>query len=213
MKIAKVGNRYVCSLFAVLLASVVLGSSAMADGEKSAVLALGAEAPLRTEKMKAAHGEPTSIEDVKGAVGTLVVFTCNHCPWAQAWEGRISEIAREFKDKGVHTIAINPNDPSKYADDRLEKMAERATAAGFQFPYVVDDGSRVAKAFGATRTPEIFLFDKDWKLVYYGAVDDNANKPTDVRKSYLRDAMVALVAGKPVEVSTTKALGCSIKYY
>ncbi|NUN14134.1 MAG: thioredoxin family protein [Myxococcales bacterium] len=214
MNIMIVEKHLILSVLVVLLltlTSFVTHSSA--DEDKPAALTIGASAPLRTEKMKAAVGDAVSLDDIKGSVGSLVVFTCNHCPWAQAWEGRIAEIAREFKDKGIHTIAVNPNDPAKYADDRLEKMAERAKAADFQFPYVVDEGSKLAKAFGASRTPEIFLFDKDWKLVYYGAVDDNANKPTDVRKSYLRDAMLALVGGKTIDPATTKALGCGIKFY
>jgi peroxiredoxin len=110
-------------------------------------------------------------------------------------------------------IAINSNDPSVNAEDGFERMQERARNRGFQFPYVVDTGSRVAQAMGATRTPEAYLFDATGKLVYHGVIDDNAHVAADVEQHYLRDALQALVNGTEISVKTTKALGCTIKFY
>ena len=109
-------------------------------------------------------------------------------------------------------VAVNANDPSAAAEDGYDGMVSRAKEKGFAFPYVVDATSGVAKAFGATRTPEAFLFDKDGKLAYHGAVDDNMQDATKVEKSYLKDALDAVAGGKAVPVAETKSIGCSIKF-
>lgn len=157
-------------------------------------------------------GRTVTIEGARGAKGTLVVFTCNHCPWAKAWQSRIVALGNRFAREGVGVIAINPNDPTAYPEDGPAEMRDRAREAGMAFPYVVDAGGKVAQAFGASKTPEVFLFDADGKLAYYGAVDDNAQDPDGVEARYLEDALTALVAGQPIAVPTSKALGCSIKY-
>jgi hypothetical protein len=154
-----------------------------------------------------------SLSQVIGAKGTLVVFSCNHCPWAQAWEQRIVELGNSYLKKDVGVIVINSNDPKLYPTDGIEHMKTRVAEMGYQMPYVVDAGSKVAKKFGATRTPDIFLFDAQNTLVYTGAFDDNSEKPEKVTKTYLQDAMEALLAGQPIATPKTKAIGCSIKYY
>src|SRR5688572_27119925 len=128
-------------------------------------LDIGQPAVATAVKMQSVDGRMLSIADIKGAKGTLVVFTCNHCPWAKAWEQRIVEIGNAYLDKGVGAIAINPNDPTVYEDDAIEKMKARAQEKGMKFPYVVDATSDVARAYGASKTPEIFLFDATDKLV------------------------------------------------
>jgi peroxiredoxin len=185
---------------------VVAATMARADGVK-----LGDKAPKADVKMKGVDGKDVSISDVAGKKGTLVIFTCNHCPFAKAWEGRIAEIGNAYASKGVGVIAINPNDPSAAAEDSFEQMQTRAKKLGLQFPYVVDASSDVARAFGASRTPEIYLFDASGKLVYHGAVDDNKDVKS-VDKHYLNDALGAVAEGKPVAVSETKAVGCTIKF-
>ncbi|MGD0016098.1 MAG: thioredoxin family protein [Verrucomicrobiia bacterium] len=190
----------------VLCAVLVMGSSALAAGLK-----LGDTAPMSATKMKNVDDREASIADVKGPNGTLVIFTCNHCPFAKAWEVRISTIGNAAQKNGVGVIAINANDPSSYAEDRFEEMQKRAKERGFQFPYVVDATSDVAREFGATRTPECYLFDKNGKLIYHGAVDDNYADAAKVDKHYLEDAINALVAGKDVPVKESKAVGCTIK--
>lgn len=191
-----------------LVVAVILGVVASA----AAAIELGDPAPATTVKMKDVSGRMLSIADVQGTKGTMVMFSCNACPWVKAWETRIAELGNKAPEMGIGVIVINPNDPAKVAEDSYEVMQERAKERGFKFPYVVDDTSGVAKAFGATRTPEVFLFDAAGKLVYHGAIDDNAREPEKVEKRYLADAMQAVVAGTPVPVAASKALGCTIKW-
>lgn len=175
-------------------------------------LALGAAMPMAGVEMMGVDGREITLADAAGKQGTLVIFSCNHCPWVKAWEERMVKLGNAWAKKGVGVIAVNANDPKAYPEDGLEGMKERAKARGMAFPYVVDATSEVARAFGATRTPEAFLFDAGGKLVYHGAIDDNAKEPKKVKKRYLEDALEALAAGKPVAVAQTKALGCTIKY-
>ena len=163
-------------------------------------------------KMKGVDGSQLSISDVKGEKGTLIIFTCNTCPWVVAWEDRITQIGNAYKDKGFGVIAINANDPEKKPADGLAAMVERASEKGFGFPYVVDATSDVARAFGATRTPEVYLFDGDGSLVYHGAVDDDARNPDAIEAHYLKDALEALLTGQPIQHAKTKAVGCGIKF-
>jgi peroxiredoxin len=175
-------------------------------------LKLGAAAPEAGVQMETTAGSKVSITSVKGAKGTLVVFTCNHCPWAKAWEKRIATIGNAAQKNGFGVVAINPNDPGKQPEDTLDAMKTRAKDLGLAFPYAVDSTSGIAKAFGATKTPEVFLFDATGKLVYTGAVDDNAEKPAEVKQKYLEDALAAVGGGKPVASAETKAIGCGIKW-
>jgi len=163
-------------------------------------------------KMLGVDGKEVSLAQLMGEKGLLVIFSCNHCPWVKAWQGRMVALGNEYAKKGVGVVAVNSNDPTAYPEDDLPHMKEQAKEHGYQFPYVVDSTSEVARAFGATRTPEAFLFDAQGRLVYHGAIDDNAEKPQEVKKTYLADALAALVEGKPIPVAETKALGCSIKF-
>lgn len=175
-------------------------------------LPLGAKAPDADVKMKSVNGTEVSIADVAGPKGTLVVFTCNHCPWAKAWESRIVALGNEYSAKGIGVIAINANDPKSYPEDGFATMVARSKERGMRYPYAVDATSGIAKAFGASHTPEAFLFDKSGKLVYHGAVDDNAQDADKATKHWLKDALDAVVAGTAVAVPESKAIGCSIKF-
>ncbi len=190
-----------------IVSLVLVAATAFADSLK-----LGDKAPMTGTKMKNVDGKQLSIADVTGKNGTLVIFTCNHCPFVKAWEARIAALGNEYSKRGVGVIAINPNDPAVQAPDSYEEMQTRAKERGLQFPYVVDATSDVARAFGATRTPEFFLFDKDGKLVYHGALDDNSKDASKAEHHYLKDALEAMLAGKSVETAETKAIGCSIKF-
>lgn len=192
--------------------SVVLATTLMLLGGGAMALNLGDGIPMSSVKMKNVDDRELSIADVKGAKGTLVVFTCNHCPYVKKWEGRLAELGNTFQAQGVGVIFINSNDPAKYEEDNFENMKARAAKLSLEVPYVVDDTSDVARAFGAGKTPEVFLFDASGKLVYKGTVDDNVEKPEAVTKTYLKDALVAVVAGKVPPVQETKAFGCSIKF-
>jgi len=162
--------------------------------------------------MKNVDGKMLSIADVTGKAGTLVVFTCNHCPFAKAWEERIVELSNTYAAKGIGVMLVNANDPAMHPDDGFDEMQARAKSRGMKVPYVVDDTSGVARAFGASVTPEAFLFDKAGKLAYHGAVDDNRNEPDKVKARYLKDALDAVVAGKAPALPETKGLGCGIKF-
>lgn len=175
-------------------------------------LAIGDALPMKDTRMQSTDGREVSIGDVAGSKGSLVVFTCNHCPYVKAWEDRIVSLGNDYSKKGIGVIAINPNDPKVSRDDGFEAMQQRAKDKGFGFPYAVDATSGIAAAFGATKTPEAFLFDGAGKLVYHGAVDDNSEDAGDVEEHYLRDALEAVLAGKPADPAETKALGCGIKF-
>jgi len=185
-----------------LSATMTLALAGTAFAYEGKPLALGATAPLTNVKMKSAvDGKSVSIADVKGGKGTLVVFTCNHCPFAQAWEERIVALGNEYAKKGVGVVLINANDPTANADDGLADMQKHAKDRKMQVPYVVDEGSQLARAFGASKTPEAFLFDKGGKLVYHGTIDDNH-----------QDALDAVLSGKAPPMTETKAMGCGIRF-
>jgi len=164
--------------------------------------------------MKNIDGTQWTLQKAQGKKGTLVIFSCNACPYAKAWEDRIVALGNSFSQKGIGVIQINANDPQRVSDDSFEKMVERAKAKGMKFPYVVDATSNVARAFGATRTPEIYLFDGSNKLVYTGAVDGNSEDASAVEagEHFLKTALEAVLLSKPIAIKKTKAIGCGIKF-
>lgn len=190
----------------------VLAAGLASHSASALALAIGDAMPSGQVEMLNVDGRVLTLAGAAGEKGTLVVFTCNHCPFAKAWESRIVALGNEFSGRGVGVVAVNPNDPRVAAEDGYEPMQARAKTKGYRFPYVVDDTSGVARAFGATRTPEVFLFDAAGLLVYHGAVDDSSEDPDAVEARYLRDALEALLGGKPVPLAETKALGCTIKF-
>lgn len=199
-------------LLALSVSLIVMGSPSWGDEARPSGIALGDDVPLADVKMKNVDGRDVTIADVRGKKGTLVVFSCNACPWAQAWESRIVELGNDCSRRGIGVIVINSNDPAVVAADGYEEMQSRAKQREMRYPYVVDATSDVARAFGASRTPEAFLFGADGRLAYHGTVDDNARHPEQVERRYLRDALEAVLAGRSVKVRETKALGCSIKF-
>jgi len=196
------------------IAIVSGAAAAVLAGESTGGITIGSKVPaaVAKTKMKNVDGKMLSITDVTGKAGTLVIFTCNHCPFAKAWEQRIVELANNYSGKGVGVMLVNANDPTTHAEDGFEEMQARAKSRGMKVPYVVDDTSGVARAFGASVTPEVFLFDKAGKLAYHGAVDDNRNEPDKVKARYLKDALDAVIAGKAPAMPETKGLGCGIKF-
>ena len=150
-----------------------------------------------------------SLADYEDAKGFVVIFTCNHCPYSVAYEDRIIALHAEYGED-YPVIAINPNDPVSYPSDNFENMKVRAQEKGFTFDYLFDDGQQVFPKFGATKTPHVFLLDKELKVQYIGAID-NSTEAADVTKTYLADAIESLQAGESPKVTSTKAIGCGIK--
>jgi len=178
----------------------------------ASAIELGDTMPGTNTVMQNVDGRKLTLGELQGEKGTLVIFACNHCPFVQAWQDRMAAIGNSSRTRGIGVAAINANDPKKYPTDDLDHMKQQAKEAGFEFPYLVDATSDVARAFGAKRTPEVFLFDAKDKLVYHGAIDDNAYKPDQVEKTYLKDAIDALLAGKTIPQKETRSVGCSIKF-
>jgi len=153
-----------------------------------------------------------SLKDFSDKKMLIVIFSCNHCPYVQAYEERIIALQNEFEKDGVKIIAINSNDDVKYPDDSFDEMKKRAAAKRFNFPYLRDETQDIAKAFGATHTPQIFLFDKDRKLKYEGKIDDNWQEPAKVKSAYLKEAILEVLKEKEVSVPETFSIGCTIKW-
>jgi peroxiredoxin len=166
-------------------------------------------------KLKNVNGKMVSLADYEKAKGYIVIFTCNHCPYAKAYEQRIMDLDKKYSAKGFPVIAISPNDPGKVPDDSFDNMAKRAKEKGYSFPYLFDETQQVAKQFGATRTPHVFVLNKTAKgmeVAYIGAIDDNTEDAGAVKNHYVDDAVNALMRGEKPAVSETKAIGCTIKW-
>ncbi len=161
--------------------------------------------------LKNVDGKMVSLADFDEAKGYIVVFTCNHCPYAVMYEDRLIELHNEYAPKGYPVVAINPNDPAAQPKDSYELMQERAKEKEFPFVYLFDDGQKVYPQYGATKTPHVFLLDAERVVKYIGAIDDSPRDEAGVEITYLRDAIDALSAGKSPEPAETKAIGCSIK--
>ncbi len=173
-------------------------------------LEIGAAVPLSTKKMEAVSGTMVSLNDVKREKGLLVIFSCNTCPFVNLSESRIKEAIEQTGKNNIGIILINSNEAQRNDEDSFDEMKKYATEQGYTCNYVVDKNSEIADAFGATRTPHCFLFDKKG-LVYRGAIDDNVKDPADVTEHYLRDAIDAVGKGSVVNKNSTKSIGCGIK--
>ncbi|MEO6131822.1 MAG: thioredoxin family protein [Saprospiraceae bacterium] len=161
--------------------------------------------------LKNVDGTMVSLKDYKGVNGYIVVFTCNTCPYALMYEDRIIALHNKYAAQGYPVVAINPNDPSVKPGDDFASMQARAKEKNYPFKYLFDDGQKVFPAFGATRTPHVYLLDSNRYLRYIGAIDDNAQNPNEVTVKYLENAITALKAGNNPDPSETKAIGCTIK--
>lgn len=165
-------------------------------------------------KLKNIDGKMVSLSDYKKAKGFIVVFTCNTCPYSVANEDRIIALDKKYKTKGYPVIAINPNDPAARSGDSFEEMKIRAKEKGFTFPYLFDDGQKVYPKYGATKTPHVYILNKNnGKLIveYIGAIDDSSRNEANVSERFVEDAVDALLAGKKPTKTYTRAIGCSIK--
>ena len=169
--------------------------------------------PMPTfQNLPGADGKKYSLNDFKDKKNLVVVFSCNHCPYVKAYEDRMIAVQRDYSAKNVQLIAINSNETKNYPDDNFDEMVKRAKEKGFNFPYLRDEDQSVAEVFGATHTPEFFVFDEQRKLRYHGKMDDNWQQPAEVKEQYLRDALNALFANQEVKISETYSIGCTIKW-
>ena len=167
-------------------------------------------------KLKNVDGKMVSMKDYKDAKGFIVTFTCNTCPYSVAYEDRIIALHQKYAKKGYPVIAINPNDVAASPKDSYTHMQKRAKDKKFPFPYLIDETQEITKAYGASRTPHLYVVQKQkdgtFKVAYIGAIDDNSRAPEKAQKKYAEEALNELVAGKAVSQPTTKAIGCTIKW-
>lgn len=167
-------------------------------------------------KLPNTNGQMVSMSSYDDAKGFIVIFTCNTCPYAKAYESRILDLDKKYASQGFPVIAINPNDVTQQPGDTMEEMKKRASDKGYTFPYLRDDSQEVAKAFGATKTPHVYLLKSEaadkYKVAFIGAIDDSPNDPSDVSQTYVEDAIKAILAGKEPGVKEKRAIGCTIKW-
>ncbi|MBL7758841.1 MAG: thioredoxin family protein [Chitinophagaceae bacterium] len=174
-------------------------------------LPIGAALPLPEVKMKDVSGKEVSFADARKKNGLLVMFSCNTCPVVGKYQSRTLEIARYAISNNIGVILLNSNEASRSDGESMADMQDYAKEQGYDFSYVLDLSSNMADLFGATRTPELFLFNKDNKLVYHGAIDDNANDAAKVTRQHAREAINELVNGKDISTKQTRSVGCTIK--
>lgn len=195
----------VCLLFAGVLLSAVPADNGYQVGDTA-----------RDFKLKNVDGKMLSMADYKDAKGFIVTFTCNTCPYAIAYEDRLIDLHRKYAPKGYPVVAINPNDVKVSPNDSYKKMQQRAKEKNFPFAYLYDETQEITKAYGATKTPHLYIVKKQadggMKVVYIGTIDDNSRDAGKVQKKYAEAALNELVANKQVSQPTTKAIGCSIKW-
>lgn len=173
-------------------------------------LEIGAPAPDFT--LPGVDGRRRGLADFADKAALLVVFSCNHCPYVQAYEDRLIAIQQDYGERGLQVVAINSNDDRNYPEDSFDSMVKRARDKSFNFPYLRDATQVVARAYGATHTPQLFLFDRDRRLRYTGKIDDNWQAPEAVTRRYLRDAVEAVLSRREPAEPITQAIGCTIKW-
>lgn len=166
-------------------------------------------------KLKNTNGKIVALSDYKDSKGVIVIFDCNTCPYSKAYNERILGLNKKYASKGFPVVLIQPNDPQISPGDSYEDMVKQAEKKGYDFPYLFDETQSVAKNFGATNTPHVFLLKKEgaeFKVVYIGAIDDSAKDASAVTKKYVEESVDALLSNKPVPSTKTKAIGCTIKW-
>lgn len=199
-----------------LALGVFMTSAGIAEPQPE--LAIGSKAPLADVLMMNVNGTQMSLNTAAGPNGLLVVFSCNTCPFvvgngekSDGWEGRYNETGRFAKENGVAMVLVNSNEAKRDNHDSMDAMKAHAKDSNYGMPYLLDANHQLADAFGALKTPHVYLFDGDMNLVYRGSIDDNVSDADAVSARYVQDAITAVANGKPVGVAETKAIGCSIK--
>lgn len=173
---------------------------------------LGSEMPLADRSMTLVDGSSTTLGSLQGDAATVVVFWSNQCPWVDRYEERMQAIMSDYSGRGVSFALVNANDPDAYPKESIEESRQRAQSSNYSGRYVIDTGSQLANALGATRTPHVYVFNQQNRLVYVGSIDDSPGDPGNVQRTYLRDALDAVIADRTVSVPQTKAFGCTIRF-
>ncbi|HEY4829982.1 MAG TPA: thioredoxin family protein [Solirubrobacteraceae bacterium] len=157
------------------------------------------------------EGRRWSVASYDGAPATVVVFTCNHCPYALAWQDRIAQVANDYAARGVRVLAVNANDGERYPGDSLKAMRDRVSREQWTIPYLRDESQEVAREYGAKVTPDVFVLDAESRLRYRGAPDADYDNPRE-QAEWLREALDAVLDGSTLERAESKPVGCSIKW-
>ncbi|MEX0721492.1 MAG: thioredoxin family protein [Balneolaceae bacterium] len=194
------------TILSVCTALLFTASAGLSDS-----LEIGDKAPLVNQRVEDTSGRTLTLSEVAGRNGLMVIFSCNTCPWVTKWENRYNELSALAGSNGIGVIALNPNERIRNRGESMVDMKKRAQKQSYNFPYALDEDHKLADAFGATRTPEVFLFDSNLRLVYHGAIDDNADNASQVESAYAKDAINALIAGSEIDTQETRSLGCTIK--
>jgi peroxiredoxin len=190
------------------VAAVFFASASCQAGKFNRQLSIGDAAPA-WEKLPGVDGKQHSLSDLSSSKAVVVIFTCNHCPVAQACEERIKQLTSDFKDKGVAVVAISV---SRFPADDLPKMQARAKEQGYNFAYLQDASQEIGRKYGATNTPHVFVLNAERKIAYMGAFDDDWQDAESVKEPYTRWAVEAVLAGKTPEIAETRQQGCTIEY-
>jgi len=190
-----------------IIVSLLLSSFRYSDG----VLSIGSSLPKADVKMTEISNEEISMRDAVRKNGLLVMFTCNTCPYVVKNQERTKAICKYALQNNIGVILLNSNEDQRSGDDSFGAMQQYAKNQNYQWYYVMDKNNEIADAFGANRTPENFLFDKNLKLVYHGAIDDNPSDASNVARQHLREAINDMLNGKDVSVKESRSVGCTIK--
>lgn len=189
-------------------ASILIASMAFTNIE---ILPIGSKPPMLDAKMLNTDGKQVSLKEAAKINGLLVMFSCNTCPYVVKNQTRTLDIAKYANSAAIGVIVINSNEAYRDSEDSYEAMKEYAKKQGYTFPYVLDKNNALADAFGATRTPEVFLFNSELKLTYRGAIDDNPADGANVKQQFLKVAIDDISENRPSQINTTKSVGCGIK--
>lgn len=193
-----------------MMAAVAICGNVYAQNNITSI-EVGTEIPMANLKMQSVGKKEVSLNDVKTNTGLLVMFSCNTCPYVIKAQDRTKEMVAYAQEKGFGAIIVNSNEAKRGGDDSYKAMARYAKGQDYNVPYVVDANSKLADAFGATRTPEVFLFDGNGTLMYKGAMEDNPASPSESKQIFLKDAIDQLSIGIVPDPASTKSIGCGIK--
>ncbi len=195
----------------LFLIAATLFSIGSASAQNIQSIEIGREVPMPDAKMKSTDKKDITLGALRTQYGLLVMFSCNTCPYVIKSQARTKEMMEYARGKGIGMVVVNSNAAQRQGADSYEAMTRYAEKQGYAVPYVVDEGSHLADAFGATHTPEVFLFNGDGKLIYKGAMEDNPSEPEASTQIFLKSAIDNMLSKKPVDPNSTKSIGCTIK--